>query len=217
MSSADIDRLASQFNRSMSIKGKTPIITSRSTFNFIKKDIHGKKKSQIKRHLKRQMREEKQEKKEQRMKAMLKRLKEVKVRYDTRRIASISTEADERLNNLHYANFLGDKYGNNKAPYNSNAYVNLKFCDAMREEEANDEQTYTHECNLSDDMSELSLGSGEYDEDVNQNLEWVEVLVKRQHASYLEAMKAIEDEENDIQWEEDDEPPLKRARLDLHL
>lgn len=58
---------------------------------------------------------------------------------------------------------------------------------------------------ISDEMSdELSLGSEE-DDDVNQNLEWVEDLVKRQYASYLEAMKAIEHEEAGIEWE-DEEP-----------
>ena len=264
MSSIDIDRLATQFDMSMAIKGKPQNVTPRSTFNLIKKGISGKKKSQTKRYFKRQMLEDKQEKKEQRLKEMLKRRKEVKVRYDTRRIASMSTAPDEIQNDLHYANFLGDKYGDNNAPYNSNTYVNLKFCDAMREdEEAIEVQSldsmdsmdswarkirrmnrrsfdgcreclnvdcacdpnrclcegciYLRECNdrdcyVRDDMSMLSLGSGEDYDAVEDNLEWVERLVKRQHASYLQA---IEDEEAGIEWEEEDcEPPLKRARVD---
>jgi hypothetical protein len=56
---------------------------------------------------------------------------------------------------------------------------------------------------------DISLGS----EEDSENLEWVEVLVKRQHASYLQSMSEIEAEENDIEWEEE-EPPLKRARID---
>jgi len=210
MSSADIDRLASQFDRSMTIKGKTPINATPNTFNVVKKNFSGEKKRHARQYFKNQMRENRLQNEEQKMKEMLKRPKEEKVRYDTHRIAFTPNSADEELNDLHYANFLGDKYGDNKAPYNSVTHVNLKFCDAMREEgEANDEQSCD---SLSDDETcELSLGSGEeYDDEVYQNLEWVEAIVKRQHQSYIQA---IEDEEVGIEWE-DEEPPLKRARLD---
>jgi hypothetical protein len=63
------------------------------------------------------------------------RRKQHKVRYDTWRRPEIPTEEDIRLENIHYANFLGDKYGDNNAPYNSQYPVNVRFCDSMAEHE----------------------------------------------------------------------------------
>jgi hypothetical protein len=40
------------------------------------------------------------------------------------------TVEDMKLENLHYANFLGDKYGDNNAPYQKSS-VKLSFCDSM--------------------------------------------------------------------------------------
>jgi hypothetical protein len=40
---------------------------------------------------------------------------------------------DDALDNLYYANFLGDKYGDNGAHYNNRLPINLKFCDSMAE------------------------------------------------------------------------------------
>ncbi len=61
------------------------------------------------------------------------RRKQHKVRRDTWRRTEMPTEEDARLENIHYANFLGDKYGDNNAPYNSEYTVNLRFCDSMAE------------------------------------------------------------------------------------
>ena len=63
------------------------------------------------------------------------RRKQTKVRYDTWRRAEMPNEKDEKLENIHYSNFLGDKYGDNNAPYNSEYPVSLRYCDKMREEE----------------------------------------------------------------------------------
>lgn len=67
------------------------------------------------------------------------RRKQTKVNYDTWRRSEMPCEEDEMLENIHYTNFLGDKYGDNKAPYNSEYPVSLRYCDSMREEERPDE------------------------------------------------------------------------------
>jgi hypothetical protein len=71
--------------------------------------------------------------------ANLERRKQHKVRYDTWRRQEMPTEEDVCLENMHYSNFLGDKYGDNKSPYNTEYNVNLRFCDSMVENE--DEQS----------------------------------------------------------------------------
>ena len=76
------------------------------------------------------------------LKTRLDRLKQVKVRYDTRRRAEMPNEADDKLDNMIYANFLGDKYGDNGAHYNNSYSVNLRYCDSMREEEEEDEELF---------------------------------------------------------------------------
>jgi hypothetical protein len=67
------------------------------------------------------------------------RRKQTKVNYDTWRRPEMPCEEDERLENIHYSNFLGDKYGDNNAPYNSEYPVSLRYCDSMREEEQQDD------------------------------------------------------------------------------
>ena len=140
MSSIDIDSFASQFDN-MAIKGKC-LTTHIDTFNYVKKNYRGQKKRQARQYFKALERENELKKKMQMAKAMLKRRKEVKVRYETHRIPVMPDAADDRVNDLHYANFLGDKYGDNNAPYNSDTYINLRFGDSMREEnDSNDAQT----------------------------------------------------------------------------
>ena len=61
------------------------------------------------------------------------RRKQQKVRYDTWRRQEMNNEEDEKLENIHYANFLGDKYDKYdkyETPYNSSD-VSLDFCDCM--------------------------------------------------------------------------------------
>ena len=60
--------------------------------------------------------------------------KKLKVNRESWRRADMPNEKDDRLDNLIYANFLGDKYGDNGAHYNNKLPINLKFCDSMVEE-----------------------------------------------------------------------------------
>jgi hypothetical protein len=101
--------------------------------------------------------------------ANLERRKQHKVRYDTWRRQEMPTGEDVRLENLHYANFLGDKYGDNGAKYNTKYPVNVRFCDSMVEIEGTvhsdldslDERARLMDEGYVDDdsVSELSLGS----------------------------------------------------------
>jgi hypothetical protein len=78
------------------------------------------------------------------LKARLDRLKRLKVRYDTRRRAEMPNEADDKHDNMIYANFLGDKYGDNGAHYNNGYSVNLRYCDTFKPYDfaADDEHKY---------------------------------------------------------------------------
>jgi hypothetical protein len=69
------------------------------------------------------------------------RRKQQKVRYDTWRRQEMNNEEDERLDNIHYANFLGykcDKYDKYETPYNS-LDVSLDYCDCRLNEYSYDE------------------------------------------------------------------------------
>ena len=57
--------------------------------------------------------------------------KQEKKRRDTWRRTEMPCEEEENLNNMYYANFLGDKYGDNGTPYNNKLAINVKFCDSM--------------------------------------------------------------------------------------
>jgi hypothetical protein len=73
--------------------------------------------------------------------------KREKANYDTWRLSEMPDEKDSRLEDMHYANFLGDKYGDNGSRYNDST-VNLKFCDKMREDIEDDpkeEEEYAFE------------------------------------------------------------------------
>lgn len=113
------------------------------------------------------------------------RCKQTKMNYDTWRITKINNTEDDMLENLHYANFLGDKYGDHGASYNSSV-VNLKFCDCMREEKEKcyyndslyktalefDDFESLEEYTLVSDLSSLSLGSlSEYAEEEEEEEE----------------------------------------------
>ena len=77
--------------------------------------------------------------------ANLERRKQHKVRYDTWRRQEMPNKEDISLENIHYANFLGDKYGDNNAPYNTEYKVNLRVCDSMvvpEEEQVNDDDSF---------------------------------------------------------------------------
>jgi hypothetical protein len=68
------------------------------------------------------------------------RNKQTKVRYDTQRRTEMPDEEDAKLENLHFANFLGDRYGDNNSAYNHPACtISIKMCDSMREQEEEEE------------------------------------------------------------------------------
>ena len=98
------------------------------------------------------------------------RRKQEKVRYDTWRREEIPNEEDEKLANIHYANFLGDKYGDHGAPYDA-SIVNTKFCDCMREEEHYDS------------LSEVSLGSTDSEEEFYEPVTLIKLTL--QHPELL--------------------------------
>jgi len=75
---------------------------------------------------------ERVQRKEYKKKAERIRRKQLKNRYDTMRRAEMPSVNDEKVENIHYSNFLGDKYCDNGSHYNNNTTVNLKFCDSMR-------------------------------------------------------------------------------------
>ena len=54
-----------------------------------------------------------------------------KVRYDTHRRYEQPSVEDMKQEDNYYANFLGDKYGDNNAPYHK-SFVKTSFCDSMR-------------------------------------------------------------------------------------
>jgi len=78
------------------------------------------------------------------LKIRLDRIKQIKVRYDTRRRVEMPNEADDKHDNMIYANFLGDKYGDNGAHYNNGYSVNLRYCDTFKPYDfaADDERKY---------------------------------------------------------------------------
>lgn len=139
------------------------------------------------------------------------RRKQQKVRHDTWRREEINNEKDETISNMHYANFLGDKYGDHGAPYNASS-VNVKFCDCMREEDntsLTDTECYnilavypeTFEQNsLNDCMSELSLGSSYDEEEHHFNMRWVDELDQRAMAQYKAQEETKEYDDDDINW-----------------
>ena len=67
--------------------------------------------------------------------AALNEIKKYKTRdnasYVTTRHYEMPTHDDTKLEDQHYANFLGDKYGDNNAPYQKSV-VKLRYCDSMR-------------------------------------------------------------------------------------
>jgi len=114
--------------------------------------------------------------------------KREKVNRDSWRREDLPSEKDEKIANLHYANFLGDKYGDNGAHYNNKLAINLKFCDSMRQE------TETETESFNDSLSDLSLGSDRDEEAEYQNYINIDLfLLKREQER--QAQKVQEQEE----------------------
>jgi hypothetical protein len=142
--------------------------------------------------------------------ANFERRKQHKVRFDTWRRQEVPTKEDIKLENIHYANFLGDKYGDNGSPYNTHCKVNLRFCDSMADVEepivsfADDEDSFTRQARLvygdfdsdRDDqsLSDISLGSNDsldlYEEQENpakfsgkQVVDWDDLPISEEEAN----------------------------------
>lgn len=119
------------------------------------------------------------------------RRKQTKVRYDTWRRQEMPTEEDDKLSNLHYTNFLGDKFGDHGAPY-AVSNVNVKFCDCMREEDVvtiardefdDSELSQQPQVEYYDSLSDVSLGSGSDDETICDYYD--PIVLSLQHPDFL--------------------------------
>jgi hypothetical protein len=100
------------------------------------------------------------------------RAKERKPLRDTRRRAEMPDEEDERLENYHYANFLGDKY-TESVEYNTDCRINLAFCDTRVEFEGeiddyeserivDDDNNYLRSCKYYDYDALIHAWEGQY-------------------------------------------------------
>ena len=99
----------------------------------------------------------------------IERRKQTKTSYDTWRRADMPTEQDYILEDMHYANFLGDKNGNNGAYYNNGWTVNLSYCDGMIES-YNNETQHIKNANSSDSLSKTtdSRDCGDYNDNISE-------------------------------------------------
>jgi hypothetical protein len=129
------------------------------------------------------------------------RNKQTKVRYDTQRRTEMPDEEDIRLENEHFANFLGDRYGDNKSAYNHPLVsVKVSMCDSMRQsgEEESDllQAKYRR---FQKQQSHLRALKRAIDEGY--------VSVKRRRVAKQEAQKRERDDEDEMEM-----PAKKRQR-----
>ena len=108
--------------------------------------------------------------------------------YVTTRRYEIPTYDDTKLEDQHYANFLGDKYGDNNAPYQKSV-VKLSFCDSMREE-AQYEELYQRA--LDEEAREEEKRNSELYELYNQARIQQEEEERKQDAEYDAYMREVE-------------------------
>jgi len=108
--------------------------------------------------------------------------------YVTTRRYEIPTYDDTKLEDQHYANFLGDKYGDNNAPYQKSV-VKLSFCDSMREE-AQYEELYQRA--LDEEAREEEKRNAELYELYNQARIQQEEEERKQDAEYDAYMREVE-------------------------
>jgi len=108
--------------------------------------------------------------------------------YVTTRRYEIPTYDDTKLEDQHYANFLGDKYGDNNAPYQKSV-VKLSFCDSMREE-AQYEELYQRA--LDEEAREEEKRNSELYELYNQTRIQQEEEERKQDAEYDAYMREVE-------------------------
>jgi hypothetical protein len=121
--------------------------------------------------------------------AALNEIKKYKTRdnasYVTTRRYEIPTYDDTKLEDQHYANFLGDKYGDNNAPYQKSV-VKLSFCDIMRD----DEELYQRA--LDEATREEEKRNAELYELYNQARIQQEEEERKQDAEYDAYMREVE-------------------------
>jgi len=154
------------------------------------------------------------------------RRKQTKVTYDTWRRPEMPCEEDERLENIHYSNFLGDKYGDNNAPYNSEYPVSLRYCDSMREEEQQEDDDVSLD-SLARNAIKMNIVSPYCSEDEEEE-ELYQAKMRRFYAQEYEREVANFDEMVEYcvnmycaiskrareQYCDAEEPSAKRARCD---
>lgn len=113
-------------------------------------------------------------------KTNLARRKQKKVRYDTWRRTEILTARDVILENLHYSNFLGDKNGDNRSPYNTECLVNIRFCDSMRSTPAEYDSTIQQTINLTHTSHPIIYIEEDEDDECSSS-----VMSEEEHDDYM--------------------------------
>ncbi len=128
------------------------------------------------------------------------RNKQTKVRYDTQRRTEMPDEEDIRLENEHFANFLGDRHGDNKSAYNHpTCTISIKMCDSMREQEEEEELQEAKNRRFQAQQRHLRALKRAIDEEY--------VSVKRRRVAKQEAQKRERDDEDETEM-----PAKKRQR-----
>ena len=155
------------------------------------------------------------------------RRKQTKVSYDTWRRCEMPNEKDVTIENIHYANFLGDKYCDNNAHYNSEYPVNVRFCDIMREEgELDNDFVSLDSLNLGDE--EYPSKYYDYDEALEEEEELYQAKMERFYAQdYAREVANFEEmveycvnmyraitKHDREEYHDSEEPKAKRARCD---
>ena len=138
--------------------------------------------------------------------------------YVTTRRYEMPTDEDMKLENLHYANFLGDKYGDNNAPYQKSS-VKLNFCDSLCDEN-NEKSVSTTEAEDGEWIDNVTVlyrsadwDAEEEDEYINEEVEQsknycVNALMREGNFDYDEAEQLVDylfkdkhtKEFNDAHW-----------------
>lgn len=84
---------------------------------------------------------------ERQMRVLKEQRKKLKANRDSWRRSEMPDKQNEKMEDIYYANFLGDKYGDNGSHYNNKLPINLKFCDSMVEIEDDAEYQRSEEEN----------------------------------------------------------------------
>ena len=128
------------------------------------------------------------------------RRKQGKVRYDTWRRQEMPNEEDIKLSNIHYANFLGDKYGDHGAPYDASV-VNVSYCDCMRECDDPDWLEYKANLDLFEkEMADIPMTNEQAR--AYRDEHWPELAEDRDSDNDDSLAEAAQDEIHERVWDE---------------